>query len=94
MRDTTGCLAQKQAFLGVHPRDPTAGGVAGDRLVIAFGVVAEEREVESVLPVGPAVATPRVTTGAGQDRNDVLAEVPGATGRVVHDDRDDRIPGR
>ena len=40
-------------------------GVAGDRPVVALGVVAEEREVEPVLAVGPAVAAAGVAARRG-----------------------------
>ena len=77
MRDRPGRLGQEQARLGPDRRQPTLTQVAGQALVIRLGVVAEQREVEAVLPVPPAVAAAGVAARAGQDR----ARCPGRSPR-------------
>src|SRR2546426_110103 len=53
---------------------------AGKALVIAVGVVAEQRQAEAVLAAGRAVARAGVAAGPHEDRHDVELEADGAVG--------------
>ncbi len=78
VRHAAGRLGQEEALFGREPRQPALAGVAHHRLVVAGRVVAEQREMEAVLPFQPAVAGAGIAPQTGQDRHDVLAEIPGA----------------
>ena len=77
MRDLPGGLEEEEALLGRHPRQPALAGVAEHGGIVAGRIVAEEREMETVLPLQPPVTGAGIAAEPGQDRDDVLAEIPG-----------------
>ena len=90
MRGPPTCATEPLAFFS---RRLDAGSICETRRPPPFArqvgevpgrVVAENREVEPVLPVGPAVATARVAPGPREDRHDVLCHVP-RPNRLVED---------
>ena len=53
--------------------------------MVGLGVIAEEREVKPILALTPGVTAAGVAPSPGQDRRDVLTEVPESRGLLDHD---------
>src|SRR5207244_2658909 len=68
-------LAEKEALLRLGQIHAAAAQLAGDRRVVPGGVVAQERELEALLPGRGAVAGPGVAAEPRQLRQDVVGEI-------------------
>src|SRR5690349_8174147 len=75
VRHFPGGLEQQQTALGRRARDAPPAPLFDQCLEIKAGVEPEQRQFESVLPAGFAVAAPRVATEPAEDRLDVVGEV-------------------
>ena len=67
-------LLEQGAVRGDRQVDPPADHLAGQPVMVALGVEAEERDPEAVLAAGRAVAAPGVAAGPHEDRHDVEPE--------------------
>ena len=107
MGDRSRDLGEEQALFGNQPRQPALAAVTRQGSKVAGPVVAEEREMKSILAVGLAVASPRVAAQPGENRHDIFGEIPRASrtrlerdprrGRLTFQgrlDRDDALPHR
>ena len=83
-------LGEQKRTLGIGEVDTPARLLGGNALVVANRVEAKEREVESVLPTGRAMARAVVAAGLGKNRQHVQAEADRAVlGRVLNRDKND-----
>ena len=69
-----GGLGQHQAAGRIGAIEAAARHVVEERLVVEAGIVAPQRELEAVLPLGRAVADALGATHLVDDRQDVLQE--------------------
>jgi hypothetical protein len=80
VRDHAGGLHEEQALFWGSEIDAAADDLLGEAVVIASGIVAEEREMEAVFTDRGSVATAAVAAGAEEDRHHVQAEADGWAG--------------
>ena len=71
MFDSHGGFEQNQAFRRSRRRDAAAAATLHDLRVIAFRIVAEDRQLESILTFRLGVARPRHAPRFGQCRQHV-----------------------
>jgi hypothetical protein len=75
MRDRPGGLQEHHAVIGRSQVNAPGGMVVGEGPHIKDRVIATQREFETVLALGGAVASPGVATQPRQHRRDVMSEV-------------------
>ena len=78
-------LLQQRALGGHGQVDPPAAHLAGEAVVVAVGVEAEEREPEAVLAAGRAVAAAGVAAGPHEDGHHVEPEADRRVDRRLRD---------
>ena len=81
----TDRLLEQGAVGGDRQVDPTADHLAGEAMVVAFGVEAEQGDPESVLASCGAVAAPGIAAGPHEDRHHVEPEAERRNGRRLRD---------
>ena len=93
VRHGAGGLLEQQALGRDGEVDAPAADLAGEAVVVAVGVEAEQREAEAVLAAGRAVAAAGVAAGPHEDRHHVELEADRRLDRGLRDlDRDlDRL---
>ena len=74
VRNRVAGLLHQQALLDEREVESSAADLAGEAVVIAVGVEAEQRQPESVLAAGGAVAASGVAAGLHEDRHHVELE--------------------
>ncbi len=87
-----GHLAERffdqQAVLRLSEIDSPAADFAGDALIIAVGVEAEQRQAKAIFPPGSSVATAGVATGFGEHRHHVEMKTDRPiSGGILHHQR-------
>ena len=81
-----------QTLGGQGEVQPARAELAGDAVVIAVGIVAEERQHEAVLPPGRAVARAGVAAGPQKNWHHIQPEADAARlGGIDHLDRHDHL---
>ena len=68
-------LGQEQAAIGRGGKDAPAAGFLDDGVVIEDRIEAEQRQLEAVLPAGPAMTAAGVAAMQRQQRHDVVDEM-------------------
>ena len=78
-------LGDDQACGGIGQGNAASHRTAGQRVVIGVGIVAAQRELESIFPGQRAVARALVAAHLRHHRDDVIAEAPGERGvRILY----------
>jgi hypothetical protein len=81
MRHLAGGFHEQEALLGSRCGYPSSSAFKHQMLVVFQGLEAQKRKLKTVLAVsGFGVASPRVATGLGQDRNDIVDQTDGLFG--------------
>src|SRR5262249_28028450 len=75
--DAAGPLEEQQATFGRRRHQAPAARLPDQRVVIDVRLVAEQGELEPILPARLAVAAAAVAAELGEDRDDLVAEVDG-----------------
>lgn len=91
MRDKPGSLVQEEAFTRSGSEHAPAAAFVDERGVIEVGIEPQQRERETILPAGLAVAGAGIAAQAGEDGDDVVFEADGALRRNVGTHRAWRI---
>ncbi len=81
--DLAGGLEEQQAGVGVGEVDAPAVEVAGEGVVVLFGVVAEQGQAEAALALEGAVAGAGVAAHAAEHAHDVALEIDLLHGRAA-----------
>jgi hypothetical protein len=75
MRHLGECLLQNQAFFGTRRKNPSTSSLFHQRAVIGGRIEAENRQLETILPRGLAMAAAAVAAQSGKQGHDVVSKV-------------------
>jgi hypothetical protein len=75
MRGAPRSLRQQEAAIRRYRKDTPPAGLLRQSHIVGTRIEAENRQLESILPFGLAVAAGRITAEPAQERNDVIFEI-------------------